>query len=290
MSADIAHDREYDTAEQRLRQRLGGFRTIVGVPIQSDEEVMAVISLWRREVNPLKDREIELATTFAAQGAIAIRNASLMQQLDQRTQELGRSVDQLNGLSEVAQAVSSSLDPEEVLSTIVKHAVELSGTEGGSIFEFDDYVTGVPRSAPLTERAKSCWTRSRARRSGSTTRSLVVRPRPAPRSPSPISAKLRRTIIWPSVPGRLALDSRGSTRSRRPNSRRACRPPPPVQASSPSEIKELLETFASQSALAIHNARLFHTIRKQATELAEWNRELERGSRNRSRRSTAWDG
>ena len=138
MSADIAHDRQYDTEEQRLRQRLGGFRSIVGVPILSEDEVIAVISLWRREVNPFTEREIELATTFAAQGAIAIQNASLMQQLDQRTQELGRSVDQLNGLSKVAQAVSSSLDPEEVLSTIVMHAVELSGTEGGSIFEFDD--------------------------------------------------------------------------------------------------------------------------------------------------------
>jgi GAF domain-containing protein len=138
MSRDIAHDREYDTEEQRLRQQVGGFRTIVGVPIESDDRVIAVISLWRREVRVFADREIELATTFAAQGEIAIRNASLMQQLDQRTQELARSVDQLNGLSEVAQAVSSSLDPEEVLATIVKHAVELSGTEGGSIFEFDD--------------------------------------------------------------------------------------------------------------------------------------------------------
>lgn len=138
MSGDIAHDRAYDTEEQRLRQRLGGFRTIVGVPIQSEAQVIAVISLWRRDVNLFEDREIELATTFAAQGEIAIRNASLMQQLDQRTQQLARTVDQLNGLSKVAQAVSSSLDPEEVLSAIVKNAVELSGTEGGSIFEFDD--------------------------------------------------------------------------------------------------------------------------------------------------------
>ena len=86
---DIADDREYDTEEQRLRQRLGGFRTIVGVPIQSEDRVIAVISLWRRDVNLFEDREIELATTFAAQGEIAIRNASLMQQLDQRTQQLG---------------------------------------------------------------------------------------------------------------------------------------------------------------------------------------------------------
>jgi len=88
MSRDIAHDREYDTEEQHLRQRLGGFRTIVGVPIQSGDEVIAVISLWRREVNLFQEREIELATTFAAQGEIAIRNASLMQQLDQQATQL----------------------------------------------------------------------------------------------------------------------------------------------------------------------------------------------------------
>ena len=61
-----------------------------------------------------------------------------MRQLDLRTKELARSVEQLEGLNDVGQAVSSSLDLEEVLSTIVRHAVELSGTEGGSIFEFDD--------------------------------------------------------------------------------------------------------------------------------------------------------
>ena len=64
MSADIAHDDQYATEEQRLRQRLGGFRTIVGVPIESEDDVIAVISLWRSEVNPFSEREIELATTF----------------------------------------------------------------------------------------------------------------------------------------------------------------------------------------------------------------------------------
>ena len=117
-----------------------------------------------------------------------------MQQLDQRTQELGRSVDQLHGLSEVGQAVSSSLDPQEVLSTIVKHAVELSGTEGGSIFEFDEVSqefqirTAYGTSDELLEAL-------RATKVGLTTRLSAAQPRPAPRSPSPISTELRRTII-----------------------------------------------------------------------------------------------
>jgi class 3 adenylate cyclase len=274
MSADIAHDREYDTEEQRLRQRLGGFRTIVGVPIQSEDQVIAVISLWRREVNPFTEREIELATTFAAQGAIAIRNASLMQQLDQRTQELGRSVDELNGLSEVAQAVSSSLDPEEVLSTIVKHAVELSGTEGGSIFEFDDASeefqirTAYGTSEELLRALRATkvgLNDTLVGRSASTRTSLAVpdigRAPPDNHLSQLTQAGWRSMLAVPLVREGRILGALVVRRRR--------------TGEFSAEITELLETFASQSALAIHNARLFQTVRKQATELAEWNRELE---------------
>ncbi|MFL5937729.1 MAG: GAF domain-containing protein [Gaiellaceae bacterium] len=274
MSRDIAHDREYDTEEQRLRQRLGGFRTIVGVPIHSEDQVIAVISLWRRDVNLFEDREIELATTFAAQGEIAIRNASLMQQLDQRTQQLGRSVDQLNGLSKVAEAVSSSLDPEEVLSTIVKHAVELSGTEGGSIFEFDDAAqefrvrTAYGTSEELLDALRATKVGIRdtlVGRSASAGVSLAV-PDIAEAPPDNHLALLSRAG-WRSVLAvPLVREDRilGALVVRR---RRT--------GEFSDEIKELLETFASQSALAIHNAHLFQTVREQANQLAEWNRELQ---------------
>ena len=78
--------------------------------------------------------------TFAAQGAIAIRNASLMQaaRTRGRASSGGRSIS-WNGLSKVGETVSSSLEiRRRCWLSIVKHAVELSGTEGGSIFEFDD--------------------------------------------------------------------------------------------------------------------------------------------------------
>jgi class 3 adenylate cyclase len=274
MSADIASDREYDTEEQRLRQRLGGFRTIVGVPIESEEEVIAVISLWRREVDPFTESEIELATTFAAQGAIAIRNASLMQQLDQRTQELGRSVDQLHGLNEVGQAVSSSLDPQEVLSTIVKHAVELSGTEGGSIFEFDAasgefrirtaYGTSDELLAALRV-TKVGLDDTLVGRAASTGTSLAVPDIDGAPPDNHLSqlaqAGWRSMLAVPLVREDRILGALVVRRRR--------------TGEFSSEITELLETFASQSALAIHNAGLFETVRKQAAELAQWNRELE---------------
>ena len=91
----------------------------------------------RQRVDPFTAREIDVALAFAAQGAIAIRNANLMHQLELRSRELAHSLEELQGLHEVGHAVNSSLDLHEVLSTIVAQAVRLSGTEGGSIFEFD---------------------------------------------------------------------------------------------------------------------------------------------------------
>jgi two-component system, NtrC family, sensor kinase len=80
---------------------------------------------------------VSLVTTFAAQGAIAIQNVQLFLELQRRERELAQSVDELRALGEISHAVSSTLDLDELLTTIVTRAVQLSGAEGGSIFEFD---------------------------------------------------------------------------------------------------------------------------------------------------------
>ena len=274
MSADIANDPEYDTEEQQLRQRLGGFRTIVGVPIQSEDEVMAVISLWRRDVSPFTKREIELAMTFAAQGAIAIRNANLMQELGQRTQELARSIDQLQGLSEVSETVSSSLDLHEVLSTIVKHAVELSGTEGGSIFEFDDdsqefrIFTAYGTSEELLDALRATKVGlydTLVGRAASSGTSLAV----PDIGVAPRDAHLEQLALngWQSVLA-VPLQREGRILGALVVRRR-------TTGEFSAQITELLETFASQSALAIQNARLYQ-------ELARKTRELEIAGRHKS--------
>ena len=95
-------------------------------------------TLYRQEVRPFTDKQIALVTTFADQAVIAIENARLLNELRQRTDELGRSVGELRALGEVSQAVNSTLDLETVLSTIVAKAVQLSGTEAGAIYVFDD--------------------------------------------------------------------------------------------------------------------------------------------------------
>ena len=103
-----------------------------------EDEVVGVLSLWRSEVDAFSERAIELVTTFAAQAAIAIRNVDLVRALQSRTTELADKVEQLEALREIGQAVSSSLDLDEVLTTIVTHLVQLTDTDGGSLLEYDD--------------------------------------------------------------------------------------------------------------------------------------------------------
>ena len=92
----------------------------------------------RTEVRPFTPAQIKLLETFADQAVIAIENVRLFQELEARTRELARSVGELKALGEVGQAVSSTLDLQTVLSAIVGHAVQLSGTNGGVIYEYDE--------------------------------------------------------------------------------------------------------------------------------------------------------
>ena len=84
------------------------------------------------------DKQIELVRNFADQAVIAIENVRLLTELRARTTELARSVEELRALGEVSAAVNSTLDLQTVLQTIVTKAVQLSGTEAGTIYVFDE--------------------------------------------------------------------------------------------------------------------------------------------------------
>src|SRR5690349_3286982 len=132
---DVVADPEYGRLDL---QRVAGFRTTMGAPLVVDDEVVGAIVLWRNEVSPFAEREMIIVTAFAAQAALAINGVRLVQELQAGRAELARRVDQLEALADVGEAVSSSLDVDEVLTTIVSLAVELSGTDGGSLMEFDE--------------------------------------------------------------------------------------------------------------------------------------------------------
>src|SRR2546426_9679005 len=99
---------------------------------------IGAIAVRRTEVRPFTDNQIQLLKTFADQAVIAIENVRLFQELEAKTKELAQSVGELKALGEVGQAVSSTLDLQTVLSTIVGRAVQLSGTDCGIIYEYDE--------------------------------------------------------------------------------------------------------------------------------------------------------
>src|SRR5262249_51347147 len=107
-------------------------------PMLKEEELIGAIVIYRQEVRPFTDKQIELVTNFASQAVIAIENVRLLTELRARTDELGQSVEELRALGEGSQAVNSTLDLKLVLRTMVAKATQLSGTGTGAIYVHDD--------------------------------------------------------------------------------------------------------------------------------------------------------
>ena len=91
---DVLADPDYGRPDA---QRVAGYRTIMGVPMLLDGEVVGVLSVWRTQVDPFSDRAVEVLTTFAAQAALAVRTVDLVRALESRTDELGRKVNSARG-------------------------------------------------------------------------------------------------------------------------------------------------------------------------------------------------
>jgi len=240
-------------------RELAGFRTILGVPMIAGDRVVGVLTLWREEVDPFGDRTIDLLTTFAAQAAIAIQNVQLFG-------DLTDSVDELRALGEISAAVSSSLDLDQVLTTIVTRAVQLSRTEGGSIFEFDQasklfhvrtfYGTEPHLAAALTA-ARIHLDETfigRAASSGEPLHApdLELEP-PDPHVDHLLRAGWRSML---AVPLLWEQEIIGALIVRRK-----------VPGVFSGRTAELLETLASQSAVAIRHARVFGQLRDKTQQL-----------------------
>ncbi|MBV1699603.1 MAG: GAF domain-containing protein, partial [Hyphomicrobiales bacterium] len=115
-----------------------GYAAITVMPMLRSDAAIGAMSLARRTPGPLSEKQIALLRTFASQAVIAIENTRLFGELRSRTDELARSVEELRALGETSQAVNSTLDLEMVLNTIVSKAVQLSGTDAGAIYVFDE--------------------------------------------------------------------------------------------------------------------------------------------------------
>jgi len=252
-----------------------GFQSLLVVPMLRNDEPIGAIAVGRRERGAFPNQQVELLKTFANQAVIAIENVRLFKELEARTEDLSRSVDELRALGEVGQAISSTLDLRTVLSTIVGRATQLSGTDAGVIYEYDEQrEVFVPRAVEhLEAEIVETMLATPVRKGEGATGRLAddMTPIQVPDvMHAPVESRVRGALVRAGYRALLAVplvrEDRligGLTVIRKS-----------IGKFSP-EVIELLTTFAAQSAIAIHNARLFR-------ELEAKGRELETASRHKS--------
>ena len=249
-------------------EQFGGARSYMAVPMLKEDELLGAIVIYRQEARAFTEKQVALVESFAAQAVIAVENARLLTALRSRTDELAQSVGELRALGDVSQAVNSTLDLEGVLSTIVSKAAQLSQTDAGAIYVYDDENKDfVLRSTYGMDEKVVAAIRSQRTASGPTAIDDAARTR-APvqvadlsqEPPSPIleiilAAGYRALLVVPllspeGVVGALVVRRRHTGRF-------------------PDSTIQLLQTFAVHSVIAIENAGLFREIEIKGQQLAE---------------------
>jgi signal transduction histidine kinase len=268
--ADIEQDAR--SARVGAAYRTRGARSAVWVPMVREGKTIGAISVSHGEIAAFSDERVQLLKTFADQAVIAIQNARLFNELQARTSELTRSVGELTALGDVGRALSSTLDLETVLETIVTRATQLTGAAGCTIWEYDEpreeFRLRVSHYADAADAAVlQAPGRVTAMRRGQGVPTQVV--------------ERREPVQIPDIAAEGAYDSP----IRRPlieAGHRALLGVPllsedevigvlAVTRKTPGEFEpetvRLLTTFATQSALAIQNARLFLEIEDKSRQL-----------------------
>ena len=262
---DVLADPEYTYGTRNIDK----LRTTLAVPILKGEDLLGALIIYHLEdVRPFTDKQIALVETFADQAAIAIDNVRLLDALRHRTDELGRSVGELQALGEVSQAVNSTLDIETVLSTIVAKAVQLSSTEAGAIYGYDEQARELrlratygmdqglidaltqrhiglddPNVAPVFAQREPVQVADLREEAASDLNELILRAGYHARMVAPLMRGediVGALVVRRRTPGEFAKNT-----------------------------VDLIKTFAAQSALAIQNARLFHEIEEKSRQLEE---------------------
>ena len=150
---DVLADPEYDPPEGALKeaQKLGNYRTTLVAPMLREGAPLGTITLWKTEVEPFTENQIELVKTFADQAVIAIENVRLFEAEQQRTRELTKSLEQQTATSEVLQVIASSTGLlEPVFQTILEKAVTICSAKFATLYlsENDGFRAAALHNAP----------------------------------------------------------------------------------------------------------------------------------------------
>jgi two-component system, NtrC family, sensor kinase len=254
---------------QRAVVDLGGARTMLVVPLLKDDALRGFITLYRQEVKPFTDKQIALVQNFAAQAVIAIENVRLFDEVQRRTRELSQSVDELRALGEVTQAINSTLELETVLTTIVGRAVELSRTDAGAIYVFDEdskafrlhATCGMSETMVAAISDQHIGLDDGNNIAKATTQRKPVQVADARDEPTSavndivLREGYRSILIIPLLrPDHIV----GALVVRRK-----------APGEFPQSTIDLLQTFADQSVVAIQNARLYANVETRTRELAK---------------------
>jgi GAF domain-containing protein len=263
---DLESDRSVPPSEVAVAGARG-YQSIIGVPLLRDGRAVGSLTVTRQTAGPFADGEIALLKTFADQAVIAIENARLFSELEARTEDLTRSVGELRALNEVGQAISSTLDLRAVLSTIVARATQLSGTDAGVIYEYDEQgEIFVPRATEhLEAEIVDTMLATPVRKGEGATGRLAEAQQPIQVPDiltAPAESRVRSALVRAGYRALLAvpLIREGHLIGGLTVIRKA------TGAFAPEAI-ELLQTFATQSSLAIQNARLFREIEEKSRQL-----------------------
>ncbi|PYK49848.1 MAG: hypothetical protein DME20_05765 [Verrucomicrobia bacterium] len=262
---DLRAEPEYHYVPQ-----LVDFRAMLGVPLLREGIPIGVIVIFRTDARPFTPRQIDLVTTFADQAVIAIENVRLLQELQQRTRELQLSLEEVAALSEVSRAVSASLNLHEVLNAVAGHAVNLSKSDGCGIFEFNETrrVLDVVASNNLSNEFLSA-VRSTIIDLGTTTIGQAAesgQPLQVSDVAEAYNHPFREFALKEGFRSVLTVPMRGDGVTRGIVLLRR----------SPGQFDErvtnLLTALASQSKVAIENARLFSEIEDKGRQIEAANR------------------
>lgn len=262
--------RAFNQMTEQLRSLYEGLENKVDELNQTQSELQTYKEHLEEQVEErtaaLSRANEELQREITERKRAEAENARLFQELQTRTQELARSVEELKGLGEVSQAVNSTLDLETVLTSIVRHAVQLSKADAGTIYEFDETEqVFIPQiNYGLSDEFIQAMRESKQRVGDKTVLGQSAEKRLPEQIPDlvnvsdyPISYMKQtdfRALL--AVPLLRKDQHIGGLVVRRK-----------VAGKFTDSVVNLLQTFAAQSVIAIHNARLFHEIEDKGREI-----------------------